>query len=114
MAGAPAPAGFDPEQLRVQAEGLLAKRREIAAHLVPELPGLLGADFAPLFARYCAGRPLTGGHRADARAFAAWALDTRPDAAWHPGLRRLLHPTASRWSRLLPRRTRDRADRALA
>ncbi|QKW22003.1 hypothetical protein HUT16_25710 [Kitasatospora sp. NA04385] len=106
VAGAPAPGGFDPEQLRVQAEGLLAKRRETVGHLAPELPELLGPDFAPLFARYCAGRPLTGGYRADARAFAEWALDTAPDAHWHPALRRLLHPAASRWSRLLPRRAR--------
>ncbi|GLW52582.1 hypothetical protein Kpho01_05930 [Kitasatospora phosalacinea] len=105
VAGGPAPAGFDPEQLRGQAAGLLAKRRETVGHLLPELPELLGPDFAPLFTRYATGRPLTGGHRADARAFAAWALDTAPDAPWHPALRRLLHPAASRWSRLLPRRS---------
>ncbi|WP_455551031.1 hypothetical protein [Kitasatospora cineracea] len=110
-AGGPAPAGFDPEQLRVQAAGLLAKRRETVGHLMPELPDLLGADFAPLFARYAAGRPLTGGYRADARAFAEWALDSGPAGAdWRPALRRLLRPAASRWSRLLPHR--DRAAKA--
>ncbi|RKE21647.1 hypothetical protein BX266_5046 [Streptomyces sp. TLI_171] len=104
VAGGPAPAGFDPAQLRTQAAGLLAKRRETVGHLMPELPELLGADFAPLFARYAAGRPLTGGYRADARAFADWALDAAPGASWHAALHRLLHPAESRWSRLLPRR----------
>ncbi|MGW4381947.1 hypothetical protein [Kitasatospora sp. NPDC004531] len=106
VAGGPAPAGFDPAQLRTQAEGLLAKRRETVGHLMPELPDLLGADFAPLFRRYAAGRPLTGGYRADARAFAEWALDAAPTAPWHSALHRLLHPAARRWGRLLPRRSR--------
>lgn len=105
LGGGPAPAGFDPGQLRTQAEGLLAKRREIVGHLMPELPDLLGPDFAPLFRRYADAHPLAGGHRADARAFADWALDAAPSASWHPALRRLLRPAASRWNRLLPRRT---------
>ncbi|BAJ31292.1 hypothetical protein KSE_55170 [Kitasatospora setae KM-6054] len=107
VAAAPPPPGFDPEQLRVQAEGLRAKRRETVGHLLPELPELLGPDFAPLFARYAAGRPLTGGYRADALAFAEWALAAEPAARWQPALRRLLRPAASRWGRLLPRRARS-------
>ncbi|PJN21633.1 hypothetical protein CG736_32240 [Kitasatospora sp. CB02891] len=105
VAGGPAPAGFDPTHLHTQSEGLLAKRRETVGHLMPELPELLGPDFAPLFRRYAVGRPLTGGYRADAHAFAAWALDAAPAAPWHPALHRLLHPAARRWAGLLPRRT---------
>lgn len=103
--GGPAPTGFRPEQLRIQADGLLAKRRETVGHLMPELPELLGTEFAPLFRRYAHAHPLTGGYRADARQFAAWALDHAPAAPWRTELRRLLHPSGSRWSRLLPRRT---------
>ncbi|MFF0392750.1 hypothetical protein ACFYS8_29205 [Kitasatospora sp. NPDC004615] len=104
VAGGPAPAGFDPAQLRTQAEGLIAKRQETVGHLMPELPELLGADFAPLFRRYAADHPLTGGYRADARTFAGWALDAAPTAPWHPALHHLLHPATRRWARLLPRR----------
>lgn len=56
--------------------------------MAPELPRLLGRRYGPLFLAYARTHPQTGGYRADARAFAAWALTdepgTRPDAG-RPG-----------------------------
>ncbi|GAA4867859.1 hypothetical protein GCM10023235_53070 [Kitasatospora terrestris] len=100
-AGGPVPAGFDAEQVRVQTEGLAAKRRDTVAHLAPELAAILGADYGPLFLRYAAGHPQTGGYRADARAFAEWALGTDPAADRRRALRHWLRPGGSRWNRLL-------------
>lgn len=74
VAGGPLPPGFDAGQVRVQAGGLAAKRRESVARVAPELPVLLGGRFGPAFRRYTAATPPTGGHRADAVAFAAWVL----------------------------------------
>ena len=37
LGGAPPPAGFDPARLRVQADALLAKRRDRVARLLPDL-----------------------------------------------------------------------------
>ncbi|WP_323189285.1 hypothetical protein [Kitasatospora sp. NBC_00240] len=74
VAGGPPPPGFDPEQIRAQALGLAAKRRDTVAKVVPELPQLLGPAFGPLFLRYARQRPQDGGYRADGRAFAEWLL----------------------------------------
>lgn len=79
VAGGPVPPGFDPAQVRAQATGLAAKRRDTAAKVAPELPHLLGAQYGPLFLAYARGNPQTGGYRADARAFAEWALTGRPE-----------------------------------
>ncbi len=79
VAGGPVPPGFDPAQVRAQATGLAAKRRDTAAKVVPDLPRLLGAQYGPLFLAYARGNPQTGGYRADARAFAEWALTGRPE-----------------------------------
>lgn len=85
VAGGPVPPGFDPAQVRAQSAGLAAKRRDTTAKVAPELPRLLGRQFGPLFLTYAGTHPQTGGYRADARAFAAWALTAdpgrRPDSA---------------------------------
>ncbi|GAA1396041.1 hypothetical protein GCM10009639_31770 [Kitasatospora putterlickiae] len=73
-AGGPVPPGFDPAQVRAQAAGLAAKRRDTTAKVAPALPRLLGASYGPLFLGYARSHPQTGGYHADARAFAAWAL----------------------------------------
>ncbi|MFD5026689.1 DUF692 family multinuclear iron-containing protein [Streptomyces sp. NPDC058373] len=88
VAGAPAPEGFDRGRLRVQSRMLTAKRGDIVASLAPELPRILGEAYRPGFLRYAAGRPLTGGHRADALAFAFHTL--RHDPPSERGARREL------------------------
>lgn len=88
VAGGPVPPGFDPAQVRSQSAALAAKRRDTAAKVAPALPRLLGPQYGPLFLSYARRHPQTGGYRADARAFAAWALaeplagpDGGPDGA---------------------------------
>ncbi|MFJ9950553.1 hypothetical protein [Kitasatospora sp. NPDC091207] len=78
VAGGPVPPGFDPAQVRAQSAGLAAKRRDTTAKVAPELPRLLGRRYGPLFLRYAGTHPQTGGYRADARAFAVWALADEP------------------------------------
>ncbi|GAA2782958.1 hypothetical protein GCM10010505_09090 [Kitasatospora aburaviensis] len=86
VAGGPVPDGFDPAQVRSQAAALAAKRRDTVAKVAPELPRLLGRPYGPLFLAYAAAQPQTGGYRADARAFAAWALaDAAPEAGGRLG-----------------------------
>nr|BEK68715.1 hypothetical protein KPHV_59420 [Kitasatospora purpeofusca] len=94
VAGGPVPPGFDPAQVRAQATGLAAKRRDTTAKVAPDLPRLLGAQYGPLFLAYARGNPQTGGYRADARAFAAWALTGRPEPSddQRRDLERWLHP----------------------
>jgi hypothetical protein len=71
LAGAPPPAGFDPARLRVQADALLAKRRDLVARLRPDLAETLAADFGDRFEAYARANPRPGaGARADADAFA--------------------------------------------
>ncbi|WP_369182968.1 DUF692 domain-containing protein [Streptomyces sp. Y1] len=74
VAGGPVPPGFDPAQVRAQSAGLAAKRRDTTAKVAPELPRLLDGRYGPLFLAYARTHPQTGGYRADARAFGAWAL----------------------------------------
>jgi hypothetical protein len=92
VAGGPVPDGFDREQVGVQARGLAAKRRDVVARVEPGLERVLGAEFGPLFVRYALRRPPADGYRADARAFASWAIDDAPSAAWRPALERWLAP----------------------
>jgi hypothetical protein len=65
------PAGFDPARLRVQADALLAKRRDLVARLRPDLADTLAADFCDRFDAYAQAHPSpAAGARADAAAFA--------------------------------------------
>lgn len=74
LAGDAAPAGFDPERLRVEAATLLAKRRRVVEHIRPDTVDVLGARFAELFDTWAAANPRRDGTsaRADADDFAAW------------------------------------------
>ncbi len=83
VAGGPTPPGFVPEQLRIQAAGLAAKRRDTVARVAPELPALLGGRFAADFGRYATGTPMTGGYRTDALAFVRWVLDHDKELTKH-------------------------------
>ncbi|MBP0449961.1 hypothetical protein J5Y04_10425 [Kitasatospora sp. RG8] len=83
VAGGPVPPGFDEAQVHAQALGLAHKRRDTAAKVAPELPRLLGPQYGPLFLAFARRHPQTGGYRADARAFAAWALANT--SAYGPG-----------------------------
>ncbi|MER7659820.1 DUF692 domain-containing protein [Streptomyces albidoflavus] len=80
VAGTSAPEGFDRGRLRVQSRMLTAKRGSVVASLAPELEQILGDTYRPRFLRYAAGRPLTGGYRADALAFALHTLREEPPA----------------------------------
>ncbi|MBH5337501.1 DUF692 domain-containing protein [Streptomyces pactum] len=74
VAGTPAPEGFDRARLKVQNRALIVKRAGVVARIAPELPRALGADFRPLYFRYARSRPMTGGYRRDALAFAEHLL----------------------------------------
>ncbi|BBJ40322.1 UPF0276 protein [Streptomyces antimycoticus] len=88
VGGTPPPEGFDRRRLRVQSTALTAKRASVVAKVAPELPEILGTGYRPAFARYADGRPMTGGYRRDALAFAEHLLaDGRPD---DPAARRRL------------------------
>ncbi len=88
VGGTPPPEGFDRRRLRVQSAALTAKRASVVAKVAPELPEILGTGYRPAFARYADGRPMTGGYRRDALAFAEHLLaDGRPD---DPNARRRL------------------------
>jgi uncharacterized protein (UPF0276 family) len=84
VSGAAGPAGFDPDRLRVQADALLAKRRDLVARLLPELAD--EADFPARFAayvRHCPGPP--GGAAADAAAFTRHLRRSGRIRPWTPG-----------------------------
>ncbi|MES4903007.1 MULTISPECIES: DUF692 domain-containing protein [unclassified Streptomyces] len=88
VAGAPAPEGFDRRRLGVQSRALAAKRADVVGKVAPELPRILGADYRPAFLDYARGRPMTGGYRRDALAFAEHLLAAeRPE---DPAARRQL------------------------
>ena len=71
VADGPPPPGFDPDRLRIQAEALVAKRREVVARLRPDLVEAAGPDFRDRFDTYARGHPRpAGGARADVEAFA--------------------------------------------
>ncbi|GGQ00453.1 DUF692 domain-containing protein [Streptomyces roseolilacinus] len=75
VAGTPAPEGFDGARLRLQGRALARKRAGIVAKLAPELPELLGEDYREAFVAYARARPMPGGYRQDALAFARHLLD---------------------------------------
>jgi hypothetical protein len=80
LGGAPPPAGFDPARLRVQADALLAKRRDLVARLRPDLTETLAGDFRDRFNAYARAHPNPAdGARADAAAFARSVRATRRD-----------------------------------
>jgi len=74
LAGDAAPAGFDPERLRVEAAALLAKRRRTVERIRPDILDDLGARFTELFDNWATANPRRDGisARADADEFAAW------------------------------------------
>ncbi|CAL9566650.1 DUF692 domain-containing protein [Streptomyces sp. enrichment culture] len=76
VAGTPAPEGFDGARLRLQTLALARKRAGVVAKLAPELPDLLGKEYRDVFAGYARTRPMTGGYRHDALAFARYLLDS--------------------------------------
>lgn len=94
LAGGTAPAGFDPERIRVEAAALLAKRRRVAERLRPDLADALGDRFAGLFDTWASSHPPRAGvgAGADAAGFAAWA-------ARHGHLPRARRRRWSRWWR---------------
>ncbi|MEU5614160.1 DUF692 domain-containing protein [Streptomyces sparsogenes] len=88
VAGAPAPEGFDRRRLGVQSRALAAKRADVVGKVAPELPRILGSGYRPAFLDYALDRPMTGGYRRDALAFAEHLLaDQRPE---DPAARRQL------------------------
>jgi len=71
LAGAAPPEGFDPTRIRIQADALLAKRRDLVAKVRPDLADAAGADFPARFIAYARTHPRpAGGPHADADAFA--------------------------------------------
>lgn len=76
LTGAPAPSGFDPARLRIEADVLLTKRRKLVAYLRPDLLETLGERFGPLFDTYAAEHPkaVTVRAREYADTFAAWLI----------------------------------------
>ena len=80
VAGTPAPDGFDHRRLGVQSHALAAKRADVVAKVAPELPGILGDGYRKAFLAYARNRPMSGGYRRDALAFAELLLvEGRPD-----------------------------------
>ncbi len=75
VADSPAPPGFDRDRLRAQRRALLTKRTHVVAKVAPDLPRILGEDFAGLFAAYARSRPMTDGYHRDALDFAGHLLD---------------------------------------
>jgi hypothetical protein len=92
LGGAAPPAGFDPARLRVQADALLAKRRDLVAKLRPDLVETLAADFRDRFDAYARAHPRpAAGARADAAAFARTVPAQPTRRRWRP---RRLRPSA--------------------
>ncbi|UUV33560.1 hypothetical protein NQK81_08935 [Amycolatopsis roodepoortensis] len=77
LAGGDAPAGFDAERLRIEANVLRNKQSRLAAYLRPDLAEALGDRFAALFREYATNRPKTDAIRARAYAdaFGAWLVE---------------------------------------
>ncbi|MEU9362144.1 DUF692 domain-containing protein [Streptomyces sp. NPDC048301] len=74
VAGTPVPDGFDRRRLGVQSRALAAKRADVVAKVAPELPEILGTGYRKEFLAYARNRPMSGGHRRDALAFAELLL----------------------------------------
>ncbi|WP_414937571.1 hypothetical protein [Amycolatopsis sp. cmx-11-51] len=77
LAGGDAPAGFEADRLRIEANVLRNKQRRLAAFLRPDLAEALGDRFAALFREYSASHPKTDTIRARAYAdeFGAWLVE---------------------------------------
>ncbi|MFI8308900.1 DUF692 domain-containing protein [Streptomyces sp. NPDC085927] len=69
VAGTPVPEGFDRVRMAVQARALAAKRADVVAKVVPELPVMLGERYRAAFLAHAQKRPMTGGYRQDALDF---------------------------------------------
>lgn len=76
LAGGDAPAGFDADRLRIEANVLRNKQSRLVAYLRPDLAEALGDRFAALFREYAANSPKTDAIRARAYAdaFGAWLV----------------------------------------
>ena len=94
LADGPAPAGFDPSRLRVEANVLRRKHGRVLAYQRPELAEALGERFGPLFAEFNAGRPKKAAERSGAYAdeFVTWLTEhghlPKPKRGWRDRLRR--------------------------
>jgi len=77
LAGGDAPAGFDADRLRIEANVLRNKQSRLAAYLRPDLAEALGDRFAALFREYATSHPKTDAIRARAYAdaFGAWLVE---------------------------------------
>ncbi|MBE1578360.1 putative DNA-binding domain-containing protein [Amycolatopsis roodepoortensis] len=77
LAGGDAPAGFDAERLRIEANVLRNKQSRLVAYLRPDLAEALGDRFAALFREYATSHPKTDTIRARAYAdaFGAWLVE---------------------------------------
>ena len=77
LAGGDAPAGFDADRLRIEADVLRNKQSRLAAYLRPDLAEALGERFAALFREYATSHPKTDAIRARAYAdaFGAWLVE---------------------------------------
>lgn len=103
VAGTPAPEGFDHRRLGVQSRALAAKRAEVVAKVAPELPEILGDGYRSAFLAYARTRPMSGGYRRDALAFAEQLLVTGAPAD-DAARRRLTHWWQDRAGARPPRR----------
>jgi len=77
LADGPAPEGFDPARLRVEATVLRRKHGRVLAYQRPELAESLGERFGPLFAEFNAARPKKAAERSGAYAdeFVTWLTE---------------------------------------
>lgn len=77
LADGPAPAGFDPARLKVEAQVLRRKHGRVLAYQRPELAEELGERFGPLFAEFTADRPKKAAERSGAYAdeFVTWLIE---------------------------------------
>ncbi|MEV6878847.1 hypothetical protein [Amycolatopsis sp. NPDC051128] len=77
LADGPAPDGFDPSRLRVEANVLRRKHGRVLAYQRPELAETLGERFGPLFTEFNAERPKKDTERsgAYADAFVTWLIE---------------------------------------
>lgn len=86
LADGPAPQGFDPRRLQVEATALRSKRRRVVAMLQPDVCDGLADRFVPLFTEYALAHPKTVDSRArqDAAAFVEWLRDNGhlPKVKW--------------------------------
>ncbi|MFI9451390.1 hypothetical protein [Amycolatopsis sp. NPDC052450] len=77
LAGGDAPAGFDADRLRIEANVLWNKQSRLVAYLRPDLAEALGDRFGALFREYATSSPKTDAIRARAYAdaFGAWLVE---------------------------------------